>query len=133
MKNLTKIIIIFLAITGATSLLINLFSFEFGVVNYWQVHGIFFLIFITAFPRLTLLLSSVPFGGFFWWIGLIFAPRLLVAILATMAYWNTNKFLVIVAWLIAWGGESSEKFVIHNKAKRRFKTRTFQAEYTILD
>ena len=80
--------------------------------NFWEVHGIFFIFFMAIFPRLTLLFSSVATGGFFWWLGWLFAPRLLVAILATMAYADTNIILVILSWIWALGGESSEKRVM---------------------
>ncbi|MEI6092659.1 MAG: hypothetical protein WCQ47_03135 [bacterium] len=118
MRTIIKILVIFLAVSLASTLLINHFNVQFGDVDYWRVHGLFFLIFIGIFPRLTLFFSSVPFGGLFWWLGFFFAPRLLVAILATVAYWNTNKILVVAAWLIAIGGESSEKYYIH---RRTFK------------
>lgn len=78
-------------------------------MNFWDVHGIGFIICLFFFPRLTLLFSSVAAGGFLWWLGFIFAPRLLVAILATTAYWQTNTILVILTWLWAIGGESAEK------------------------
>jgi hypothetical protein len=106
-------LVLFIAITITSAVLMNIFNIEFGEINFWEVHGVFFLIFITIFPRLTLLFSSVAFGGLFWWIGFIFAPRFLVAILATIAYWNTNKILVIISWLLAIGGESSEKYYFH--------------------
>lgn len=87
------------------------------MVNYWDNHGVFFLVFITVFPRLTLLFSSVAFGGFFWWIGFIFAPRVLVAILATLAYLQTNPILVIISWVVALSGESTEKYTLRKKVK----------------
>jgi len=64
-------------------------------MDFWQAHGIFFVIFMFFFPRLTLLFSSVAAGGILWWLGWLVAPRLLVAILATTAYWHTNAILVI--------------------------------------
>ncbi len=131
MNNFVKIIIIFLAITGLATVAMNLFHLDFGIYNYWNKHGVFFLIFITLFPRLTLLLSSVPFGGLFWWLGWLFTPRLLVAILATIAYWNTNEVLVVLSWLVAWGGESSEKFVVHRRTRKTFRGRTIEAEFTV--
>jgi len=121
MKTIIRMLVLFAMLTIASTILINYFDIEFGNTNYWDVHGILFLIFISIFPRLTLLFSSVPFGGFFWWLGFIFAPRLLVAILATVGYWNTNKVLVIISWLLAIGGESSEKFFIINRGPR-FRT-----------
>ena len=78
-------------------------------VNFWDVHGFWFVFFMFFFPRLTLLFSSVVTGGLLWWLGWIFAPRLLVAILATSAYWETNTLLVVFTWLWALLGESSEK------------------------
>jgi hypothetical protein len=117
MNTLGKIIILFLAITGASSILMQNSDVVFGEVDFWKSHGFFFLVFITLFPRLTLLFSSVASGGFIWWIAWAFAPRILVTFLATTAYWNTNPILVIIAWLVALGGESSEKTVFINKGK----------------
>ena len=98
----------FLAVTGAV-VVAGAFNVHFGDSNFWDHHGLLFLVGIAIFPRLTLLISSVPFGGLFWWAGFFFAPRLLVAFLATLTYWNQNPFLVVLAWIIALGGESSEK------------------------
>jgi hypothetical protein len=79
------------------------------LLNFWDVHGFWFILFMFFFPRLTLLFSSVVTGGILWWLGWIFAPRLLVAILATHSYWETNTVLVVLTWLWALGGESAEK------------------------
>lgn len=119
MKSIIKMIVLFLMISIVSTVLINYFNIEYGDTDFWDVHGVLFLIFISMFPRLTLLFSSVPFGGFFWWLGFFFSPRLLVAILATISYWNTNKILVIISWLLAVGGESSEKYFIHKGTRRR--------------
>lgn len=142
MKTLFKIAIIFLAITGASTLLYNFTDVEFGKIDYFSKHGWFFLFSIALFPRLTLLVSgllvgSVEFGGFLWWLGFFFAPRILVATLATVAYWNTNQVLVIISWLVALSGESSEKFVITNKIRhpkrydQGFSGTTVEAEYKV--
>ena len=142
MKTLIKIVIIFLCITGATTLLYNYAGLELGNVDYFTKHGWFFLFSIALFPRLTLLVSgllvgSIEFGGIIWWIGFFIAPRILVATLATTAYWNTNPVLVILAWLIAIGGESSEKFVVRNRMRnpqrfdQGFKGTTVEAEYKV--
>lgn len=90
-------------------------NIQFGVESYWNNHGIFFLIFITFFPRLTLIFSSVASGGILWWLGFFFAPRILVSFLATLAYWNENPILVLISWMIALGGESSEKYYVTKK------------------
>ncbi|MCC6137946.1 MAG: hypothetical protein IT287_04895 [Bdellovibrionaceae bacterium] len=106
------------------------------MTSYWDNHGIFLLFFITIFPRLTLLFSSIAFGGFFWWIGFIFAPRILVAVLATMSYIQTNPVLVIISWLVALSGESTEKYTLRNKVRtsaRVTKSRASLAEGEVLD
>lgn len=109
MGLLIRTAIVFLILSAATAVLINYSDMEFGTTDYWEVHGVWFLIFISCFPRLTLLFSSVASGGILWWLGWLFAPRLLVSFLATLAYWNTNPVLVLISWLITVGGETSEK------------------------
>lgn len=84
-------------------------------MNFWDAHGFLFVIGMFFFPRLTLLFSSVATGGILWWLGFLFAPRLLVAILASVAYWTTNPLLVILTWLWALAGETFEKKVVHTK------------------
>ena len=105
-------LIIFVILLISSSLLIEYFNQDFGDINFFDKRGFFFLFFITVFPRLTLLFSSVPFGGLAWWLGFIFCPRILVAILATINYFQTNPILVVMSWLIALGGESFEKWRI---------------------
>ena len=132
-----KSLLIFLAITGATTLFLE--DVQFGQVTFWETRGVFFLFFITLFPRLTLLFSSVAFGGIFWWLGFFFAPRVLVAFLATFAYWETNPVLVTISWIIALSGETSEKYVIvNNRHKARdihktFRGQTIEAEFEVKD
>jgi hypothetical protein len=87
-------------------------------MDFWQVHGIFFIIFMFFFPRLTMFFAT-PWGGLFWWLGWLFLPRLTVAILATNNYWETNKFLVVLTWIWALGGESAEKTGARRTAFRR--------------
>lgn len=117
MNILGKVLVVFLALTGATTLLIRFLGVEFGTQNFWDHHGIFFLLCITIFPRLTLFFSSVPFGGLIWWLGFFFAPRILVAALATVAYWHSNPALVMVSWLVAISGESGEKYFVRNRVR----------------
>jgi hypothetical protein len=52
-------------------------------MSFWDVHGIWFIIAMFFFPRLTLLFSS--------------------------SYWDTNRILVVLTWIWALGGESAEK------------------------
>lgn len=70
-------------------------------------HGVFFLIGLAMFPLITLLLfSSTPFG-LLAWIGWLFAPHLLVAVLA-LPYWDTHPILVMIAWAMALTGTLGE-------------------------
>jgi hypothetical protein len=115
--------ITFLAITGAVALATAYTGISFGHDDFWDHHGVLFLVLITLFPRLTLLFSSVAAGGLVWWLGWIFFPRYLVAILATLAYWNHNPILVVASWLIAIGGESSEKYVVVRGTRRGWEGR----------
>jgi hypothetical protein len=112
--------VLLLAIVGLLSLIGN--PVEFHDENYWDHHGFFFLITVTFFPRLTLLFSSVPFGGLFWWIGFFFAPRVLVAVLATIHFWHQNPLLVFISWVVALSGETSEKKVITTQYTTRTRT-----------
>ena len=142
MKTLFKIIIIFLAISAASTILYNYTDIDFGKIDFFSKHGWFFLLSIALFPRLTLLVSglivgSIELGGLFWWLGFFIAPRILVATLATISYWHTNQLLVVFAWLIALGGESSEKFVITRRMRNAphkfnsYEGTTIDAEYKV--
>jgi len=76
-------------------------------MDFFSQHGTAVLIFLAFFPRLTLLIASFATGGWLWWLGWIFAPHLLVAILA-LPYWDSNPVLVIMAWMFALVGTSGE-------------------------
>lgn len=117
---------IFFILLVATSVLMDTMQTQFGRIDFFQKRGVFFLLFVTIFPRLTLLFSSVATGGFFWWLGFIFCPRILVASLATVAYFHTNPILVVVSWIVALGGETMEKAGIGGK-KSRFVFKTYRA------
>jgi len=115
MKTFIRIAITFLLLSIIANWMILNTEIDFGWTDYWKRHGFWLLFFLAVFPRLTLLFSSIPFGGLWWWLGWIFAPRILVAVLATIGYWQTNKVLVVIAWLIAWGGESGEKYAMRKR------------------
>lgn len=118
-----KGVAIFFVLLVATSVMMDVLNTQFGSVDFFQKHGVMFLIFITIFPRLTLLFSSVATGGFLWWLGFIFCPRILVASLATVSYFHTNPVLVVISWLVALGGEAMEKAGIGGRrSKFVFKT-----------
>ena len=83
-------------------------------MDFFVFHGVLTLICLAIFPRLTLLYYAFGSGGLLWWLGWIFAPHLLVAILA-IPYWDTNPVLVIIAWIVALGGTSGETKVATSK------------------
>lgn len=113
---IVKGFILFVILTIFTGLMVTMFNVEFGTSNFFDHHNLFFLFFIALFPRLTLVFSSVAFGGFLWWLGFFFCPRFLIASLATIHYFKSNPVLVVLSWLIAIGGEAWEKYTI---GKRR--------------
>ena len=77
-------------------------------MDFWDVHGVGFLLAAAFFPRLAMLFAvSVPFGWLAW-TGWVFAPHLTVAILATTFYWDTNPVLCVIAWLCAFAGTGGE-------------------------
>ncbi len=122
LKGLTIPLLIFLTASVLTSVMFGSVEVQFGTTDFFQKHNFFFLIFISFFPRLTLLFSSVPFGGFFWWLGFFFMPRLLVAVLATIVYGKTNPLLVAIAWFVALSGEIMEKKKISSSPRFIFRT-----------
>jgi hypothetical protein len=122
---LLKAAAVFCVLVLATTIMMDSLHTEFGRIDFFHKHGLFFLIFITLFPRLTLLFSSVASGGLLWWLGFIFCPRILVASLATVSYFQTNPFLVVMSWVIALGGETMEKIGLGGR--KRFFFRTFRS------
>ncbi len=85
-------------------------------MDFFHQHEWFTLIFLALFPRLTLLIASFATGGVLWWLGWIFAPHLLVAILS-IPYFDQNPVLVVIAWVLALCGTGGEA----ETAKRKFK------------
>jgi len=80
-------------------------------INFWDVHGLLFILCMFFFPRLTMLFATTVGGGFLYWLGWLLAPRLTVAIIATTCFWTTNPVLCVLTWIWALGGESCEKSV----------------------
>lgn len=87
-------------------------------MDFFTQHEVFVLICLAIFPRLTLLFASFATGGLLWWLGWIFAPHILVAVLS-LPYWDSNPVLVIIAWLIALGGSSHGTRTVSEKIRRR--------------
>lgn len=84
--------------------------------NFWDYHGWLFILAMLFFPRLTMLFATTVGGGFLYWLGWLLAPRLTVAILATILFHEHNTVLLIVTWIWALGGETTEKTVIRSKS-----------------
>lgn len=87
-------------------------------MDFWDVHGIFFLFFITVFPRLTMLFAVATPFGWLAWLGWLFAPHLTVAILATTYYWHTNPILCVIAWFVALAGTGGEGKAVQLTVRR---------------
>lgn len=119
MKTLIRFVITFFILTGVMALLVQFAAIPLGGANYWDEHGLFLILGLIVFPRLTLFFADIPFGGLLGWLGWLFAPRILVAVLATISYWYMNPILVCFAWLAALGGESSEKYILYRSPRIR--------------
>jgi hypothetical protein len=83
-------------------------------MDFWSVHSVFFIVFMFLFPRLTMFFMCSLTGyahPILFWVGFFLTPRLLIAILATTFYWETNPVLVTFAWMNAFfvGGASSNE------------------------
>ena len=118
-KQFIRFLVVFAVVGVASAVAMPLFDIEFGTVNYWDHHGVGLLIGLALLPRLTLLLSSIATGGVLWWLSWFFVPRYLIAVLATVAYFETNPVLVVFAWLVALGGETTEKHYVQRKRAAR--------------
>jgi hypothetical protein len=116
MRLLARFLVVFALVGLGSVVAIQALGIEFGSSSYWDAHGLLLLVGLALLPRLTLLLSSIATGGLLWWAGWLVAPRVLVATLATISYFETNPLLVVVAWLVALGGESSEKCWLGRRA-----------------
>lgn len=91
-----------------------------STVSFFEVHALPWLVLggLALFPRITLLIVG---GPFMWlqWLGWLVAPHLLVAIMATVLYWQTNPVLCVVAWFFAFAGTGGEGRVAHRRVWRR--------------
>lgn len=79
--------------------------------DFWNFHGVWFLIAMFFFPRLTMLFLTSTGGGFLYWLGWLLMPRLTVAIIATILFNEHNTLLLVFTWVWALGGEFGEKSV----------------------
>ena len=88
------------------------------MIDFWEYHTITFIIAMFFFPRLTMLFATTTGGGLLYWVGWLIAPRLTVAIIATSLHSQTNLTLVVLTWIWALAGESTEKQTINNRNKQ---------------
>ena len=77
--------------------------------DFWNYHGLLFIIAMFIFPRLTMLFATTVGGGFLYFLGWIIAPRLTVAIIATTLFYEHNVILLMLTWIWAIFGEVLEK------------------------
>jgi len=88
--------------------------------DFFSTYGVWTLIFLACFPRLTLLFGSFMFGGVWWWLGWIFAPHWLIAILS-LPFYESNPVLVIIAWTIAFFLSIETGKSAHKRNKKNHK------------
>lgn len=81
-----------------------------SAVSVMEFHGVWFLICIALWPRITMLVTGIcaAIGGPLFWLGFVLFPHITVAILATSIYWNTNPVLCCIAWWVAFAGTVGE-------------------------
>lgn len=85
--------------------------------NFWDNHTVLFILGMCIFPRLTMLFATTFGGGILYWLGWVFAPRLTVAVIATILYREQNPVLVVLSWICAFSGEFYEKETIKNTSR----------------
>jgi hypothetical protein len=79
-------------------------------MDFFIVHDVYaplILVGLAFFPRITMLFIGGPFS-ILHWLGWAFLPHFTVAFIATLTYWETNPFLVAMAWVCAVTGSSVE-------------------------
>ncbi len=99
--------------------------FAAATLDFWLTHAhpLLLLFGLAVFPRITLLFVAGPFGALHW-LGWLFAPHLLVAIIATTRYWATDPFLCVVAWFIALAGTGGEGSFVRRGTRWNTRRRT---------
>lgn len=83
--------------------------------DFFTNHSFIQLLGWVFFPRLMFWFFSVITGGFWFWVGVLFVPRIMVAFWATTYYWSSNPFICVIAWIVALSGESAEKSAARSK------------------
>jgi len=75
-------------------------------------NAIWVLLGYAIFPRITMFFLIDPFTSLLSVLGFIFLPHVMVAVIATTLYWDTDPFLCVLAWIIALGGSGTETKVV---------------------
>jgi hypothetical protein len=90
-----------------------------ATISFWDAHTYDWLVLIglALFPRITMLFVGGPFAALHW-VGWLICPHLLVAIIATTKYWDTDPLLCVVAWFFAFAGTGGEGKVAHRQSRR---------------
>lgn len=96
-------------------------------MDFWHAHAhpLLLLFGLAAFPRITLLFVGGPFG-LLHWLGWVFGPHLLVAILATTRYWDTDPVLCVIAWFLAFAGTGGEGLGARRGVRWRWRSRSVE-------
>lgn len=84
-------------------------------MNFFESYSLLTLLGLAFFPRITMFIL-LPWSGVFYVLGWIFAPHVVVAVLA-LPYWESNPLLVIGAWCFAVLGTAFEVFVFRSERK----------------
>ena len=97
-------------------------------MDFWDTHAhpLLLLFGLAVFPRITLLFVGGPFA-FLPWLGWLVAPPLLVAILATTRYWDTDPVLCVIAWFLAFAGTGGEGMGARRGVRWRWRGRSESA------
>lgn len=77
--------------------------------GFFETHTIAQILGWLFFPRLMFWFFSAITGNFFFWLGVLCIPRIMVAFWATSYYWETNPILCVFVWFYALCGEGTEK------------------------
>lgn len=93
---------------------------DFFVAHGGTFAGIILLLALATIPRITmaamLIWGALTGGGFWWWLGFLFTPYILLAVEASSNYWQTNPGLCICAWIAAIFGTLGEGSTVKTRS-----------------
>ena len=89
------------------------------MTDFFDTHGWLTVLGYICFPRLMFWFVNTMTGGFGFWLGVLFVPRIMVAFWATTYYWNSNPWLCLGAWFVALTFEGIELRLRDKRKKRR--------------